>query len=540
MSPSFFLPHVWILFVAALISLWVAWVSWRRQGVPGSKVLALAMLFSAGWTLASAIEAAVVGQSAKVLFSKIAYIGFTPTAVLLLTFVFVYSRQVKVRGFATIFALWFIPMVTLALAWTNELHGLIWTGYTPGSQAENVLIYHHGPWFWVHTAYLYVVGIIINVFLVRMYIKAARPYRNQILMMALSSFFPAVAGAIYLLDINPVPGLDWTPVSMAGTGMAFAWCIVRLNLLDLVPVARETLIEQIRAGIVVLDRQGRVVDINPTARTLLGLNSGHEVGKHASVTLPAEITALESEGQTEMHLEREDVRQVEVRITNLLEASGEKNGKLILLYDITSRKSAERELQEANQRLLAQVEEIQGLKEKLREESIRDPLTGLYNRRYLEEMLVREISRSNRQHKPVSFMLLDADNFKHINDEYGHLCGDEVLKELAAMILEHTRREDIVCRFGGDEFIIILPGTSLSIAAARAESLRGKFAAKKIQVRDQVITATFSVGVASYPKNGSTSDAVIRACDDALYLAKAKGTNRIKSYGRQRLDFPNS
>lgn len=530
MNPSFFLPHVWILFAAALISVWVARVSWRKQGVPGSKILALAMLGIGLWTLTAGIEAAVVGQPVKILWSKISYFGFTSVPVLMLSFVFVYSRQVKLRGLATFFALCFIPLVTLILAWTNELHGLIWSSFSPGSQAENVLIYHHGPWFWVYAGYVYTAGLVINLILVRMYLKSARAYRGQIFMMMLACLFPAIAGAIYLLDINPIPGLDWTPVGLLGTGAAFAWSIIRLNLLDLVPVARELLIEQIRAGIVVIDRQSRLVDINPAARRLLGLYTGNEIGKPASAILPAEIYALETEGQAEIRLESGDVKQIEVRTTNLLEVSGEMSGKLILLYDVTSRQSAEQKLREANDRLQAQVMEIQVLKEKLREESIHDPLTGLYNRRYLDEMLSREISRSNRQQKPLSFMLLDMDEFKNINDVYGHQSGDIVLIELAGLITQHTRHEDIACRFGGDEFIIILPGTNLATAVVRAEALCTEFATKKIPMRGEMITATFSLGVASYPEHGTTIDAVIRACDEALYKAKANGTNRVEVY----------
>jgi len=530
MNINLLLPHVWIQLAAALVSLWVAWAAWQRQGVRGARFLAFSMLSSGVWTLAAGIEAALVEPSAKILFSKIAYIGFTPTAVFMLMFVFSYSGQVKLRGRLDYAALWFIPITTLILAWTNDLHGLIWSGFSPGPQEQNVLVYHHGPGFWVHTVYLYGVGVAINVTLVRMYRKAARAYRAQILMMAIASFFPAVAGLIYAFELNPIQGLDWTPVSMVGAGGAFALGIARMNLLDLVPVARETLIEQIQAGIIVLDRQNRVADINPAARVLFGLFPGTEVGKPADAVFPPEIVALNSDGMIELCLGGYDPRQVEVRTTNLYEASGERSGKLIMLYDITARKNTERELQEANIRLQAQVTEIQLLKEKLREESIRDPLTGLYNRRYLDEMLEREIARSNRQKKPVSFMLMDADNFKHINDEYGHQCGDVVLNEVARIIMLNTRREDIACRFGGDEFLIILPGTSATIAFERAEGLRQKIAAKRITVREKVVSATFSVGVATYPKHGSSIDTIIRACDQALYLAKANGSNRTEAF----------
>ena len=169
------------------------------------------------------------------------------------------------------------------------------------------------------------------------------------------------------------------------------------------------------------------------------------------------------------------------------------------------------------------------LRETLRQQAIRDPLTGLFNRRYLEETLEREVQRAKRNHQPVGIIMIDIDFFKKINDTYGHEAGDAALRELGGFLLTHIRREDIACRFGGEEFILILPGATLLTTRTRAELLQDGLKQLRIQHNDQLLEGlTLSFGVALYPDHGSTGMAVIRSADTALYRAKQTGRNRIE------------
>lgn len=165
--------------------------------------------------------------------------------------------------------------------------------------------------------------------------------------------------------------------------------------------------------------------------------------------------------------------------------------------------------------------------EKLREQTIRDPLTGLFNRRYLDESLERELARAKRDNLPLSLLMIDIDRFKLLNDTHGHQAGDEVLKCLGKLIREGARSADLPCRYGGEEFLLVLPGMTLEIAAERAEQWRGAFAGAKIDFGRTSLSATLSVGVAAFPGHGSTCAELIAAADQALYTAKHSGRNRV-------------
>ena len=168
------------------------------------------------------------------------------------------------------------------------------------------------------------------------------------------------------------------------------------------------------------------------------------------------------------------------------------------------------------------------LRETLRSQSIRDPLTGLFNRRYLEETLAREERRAARADTPIGIIVFDVDHFKRLNDSHGHDAGDAVLRSLGALLQAHVREGDIACRYGGEEFVIALPGASIEIVCQRAEELR--IATEKLSSfipGRSIEKVTISLGAAAYPVYGATWQEVIQAADKALYRAKQGGRNRV-------------
>ncbi len=168
------------------------------------------------------------------------------------------------------------------------------------------------------------------------------------------------------------------------------------------------------------------------------------------------------------------------------------------------------------------------LRDTLRQQSIRDPLTGLFNRRFMEESLEREIFRARRKREPVSVIMLDVDHFKRFNDQYGHDAGDVVIQAVGRHLREAVRAEDVVCRYGGEEFVLIMPGSTLSHASQRAESLRTGVNQLALSLgTTQLPRVTVSIGVASYPMNGQTTATLIKSADQALYQAKRNGRDRI-------------
>ncbi len=168
------------------------------------------------------------------------------------------------------------------------------------------------------------------------------------------------------------------------------------------------------------------------------------------------------------------------------------------------------------------------LREALRDQSIRDALTGLFNRRYLEETLEREIRRAVRSEQVLGVLMLDLDHFKKFNDTFGHEAGDTVLREAAAFLTRSVRAEDIVCRFGGEEFVIILPLADVKGTQARAERIRSKLRELTILHQGKAVgMVTVSVGVAALPQHGTTPKTLLESADAALYRAKREGRDRV-------------
>jgi diguanylate cyclase (GGDEF)-like protein len=168
------------------------------------------------------------------------------------------------------------------------------------------------------------------------------------------------------------------------------------------------------------------------------------------------------------------------------------------------------------------------LRESLRKQSVRDPLTGLFNRRYMEESLQRELRRAVRGGLCVGVILVDLDHFKRFNDSFGHRAGDYLLHELGVFLMTHIRGEDVACRYGGEEFLLILPGATLDDTRLRAEQLHQ--AARQLRVehgRHSLPAVTLSLGVAACPANGLTVEAVLGAADLAMYRAKAAGRDQV-------------
>lgn len=168
------------------------------------------------------------------------------------------------------------------------------------------------------------------------------------------------------------------------------------------------------------------------------------------------------------------------------------------------------------------------LRHTLRDQAIRDPGTLLYNRRYMDETLEREVRRAQRRTSPLVVMMLDVDHFKRFNDHFGHEAGDALLQALGSYLQTSVRGEDIACRYGGEEFALILPDTSLAVAEHRAEELRRGVKGLAIQHQGQPLgEVTVSIGVASMPEHGDDGVDLLRAADAALYQAKADGRDRV-------------
>ena len=282
-----------LLFLASsLVSFFIAVVAWQRKRERGAVELALLMLSAGLWAFLVIFETAAPTIEGKIFWSKAAYVGALSTPVLFLMFVLKISGKDKYLTARTITALFIPSVVVFILALTNDYHNLIWTGFAPISKVTNLTTYYHGIGFWVgYFGYAYLLLAISSGFLLKLLISRATPFKSQAKAILLGLLCPWFASILYVSDANPIPGFDLVPLSMIFSGTMLAIAVYSSKLLDITPVARETLLETLEDGILVLDRYNRVQDINNSAKLYLAINKKHIVGLDFSL-LESEVKAI--------------------------------------------------------------------------------------------------------------------------------------------------------------------------------------------------------------------------------------------------------
>jgi len=374
----------------------------------------------------------------------------------------------------------------------------------------------------------------------------------------------------YTLDgflFRAVQHTDWTPLYRIGIAGAIVLLVagvvvivlVRLNL----RLSREvkerrqiqdelrnseqrfrTLIESAPLAMVTWDKQHRVTGWNRQAQELFGWSESEVLGRDFLTFMIPEDASAQVGKIVEQAIERgiesrsvnsnltRDGRTIDVEWHNTIVPGidGRPDSVLSLAQDVTERLRSQATLQEVNVKLKQRLDDIHELQAQLREQVMRDPLTGMYNRRYLDDALPGEISRAIREQTPLALMMMDIDHFKRVNDTHGHQTGDEVLRMLAEILRNEARRSDVACRYGGEEFVLLLPKMNLESARARAERWRHMFAEMDVTGEGGKFRCTLSVGIAVFPDHGNSAEDLLRNGDRALYLAKALGRNRVVTY----------
>jgi diguanylate cyclase (GGDEF)-like protein/PAS domain S-box-containing protein len=516
-----------IYLIASTVSVVAAFFAWRRRGTPGGTWIFLGLLAAVLWAVCDAVESSALTLGGHVLWSQIGDIGALTLPVFLLLFALEYTGRTKTAPWE-IAALMVEPAIGVVVVFTNGAHHSFWTGFSASPVAPTLLVYHHGWMYWVLTACAYALLAITAAILIVFSIRNRDVYRYQSLTVLAAITIPSAAEIFYDLAPNVFPGVD-PSITLAFSATLLTVAMLQFKFLDLIPVARDALIERLEDAVIVFDAEKRLIDANPQARDLLGLAERRWAGMHGRAALakwPAAWELLsQSESDAEITMRAPEGRTLRLTTQRVLDSAGRCTGTIAVSRDVTEYVQAQSALHDVNARLHERIIEVESLHEELREQAVRDPLTGLFNRRYFAETIERELARARREGYPVSLVILDADNFKLINDTHGHATGDQVMRCVGLELRGHIRPGDMACRYGGDEFVMVLPNTPLEVAARRADELRQHIADSSIDWNRWGEPMTMSIGVAEFPTHGELSEQIMLAADQAVYQAKAAGRN---------------
>ncbi len=521
--------------VSAVVSLLVALLVLQRQNAKGGVALALLLLEFALWAGANFVRWSLVDPNSQVFWIKLSHVVFVPAPLTFLVFIAQLTGRDRWLSQINLLLLAVEPVLTILVILINPASWFYKLFHPVAAHGFTEMAWDAGPWFWLDTAFSYLFLLGAVVILVRSLLGAGAYARIQLATVLAGCIIPWGVNAYVLFSPSAARNLELTPLAAAASGVIFTYALFRQRLLDIVPIARSRLFEKLRDGVLVLDTSSRIVDANEAAQRILQVDD-RVYGRHIWDVVPhwrefGESADMSSpEVSFELQSRRDPSRYYDVSVISLLDPRGRQNGRLISIRDVTERKQTELALHKLNLRLQRQVKKISALHDELQEQAIRDPLTGLYNRRYLDETLEREFSRARRASYPISVILMDIDEFKRVNDTYGHKSGDRVLNVLGEIIRQSIRAGDIPCRYGGEEFVIVLPDTPVEIAVQRAEQIRQRFRAIHFFKGEEAVVPSLSLGIAAYPAGGRSAGKVLHAADRAMYTAKSAGGDRLLRY----------
>lgn len=508
MSPPNLVYSVTLLLAGAICLFVALFILQTRRNATGSFALMVLLLALAWWDITYGIFWTNAPGPTKHFWLDITYFG----AVTVPAAVFVFSMQLTNMGNwlkrpLAIF-LYIEPIFVLVCLFTDPLHGLFFAG----KRVENsAVILDAGPVFWFNVVYSYALVLSATILLARSHMRSLGIYRNQFGVILIGISITWLNSIIFVLGLNPLKDADNTPFSFTVAAIAFAFALWKYQLLDIIPVARDILVEKMTDGILVIDSHNRIVDMNPRAQSLLGISLGL-LGRSVDEAFSSHTHHGKKifnllKPQSEVELFGKTKKYVDMQIAPITDNKGKPLGHLIILHDITRLKNAQHELH-----LLAS----------------RDSLTGAASRGHFMDLARKELQRAKRYKRCLSLVLMDMDGFKKVNDTYGHESGDQALVTLRNICTQGTRKVDIFARLGGEEFALLLPETDQKTAAELAERLRAALEETIIESDSRKFTTTISMGVTEFGMRENDSlDEMLHRADRAMYQAKALGRNRI-------------
>ena len=352
------IPYLIPLVVAASISLVLALYIWRHRHAPGTFFFLLILLSIAEWTVSYIFQMVNTEAESIIFWSKMKYFGIAFLPFGWFFFISQYTGREKVVHPPYIVLFLIEPLITILLVWTNEFHGFMWNNLkfnTVGSMV--VRISSHGAWFWFHSIYSYILFLIGTFLLSRKVLHQSSLPSHQAFILLLALFCPWLGNALYISRLNPFPGLDWTPFGFSITALSITFGVLRYRLLDITPIAYDTVFRSMDDSVMVLDELNRVVDLNPAAQQIIGQSRWKWLGRPAIEVLSQWRDLIEkyrdaNNVNSEITVKIDGVEHFfDLRISPLIGKGDQFQGRIVVLRDITERKKMQEDLLSEKQRM---------------------------------------------------------------------------------------------------------------------------------------------------------------------------------------------
>jgi PAS domain S-box-containing protein len=339
-----------IYLVSAILTLVLATVIWKRQFDKGAAPFTVLLFAMSVWTTTALLEAGAIDIPTKIIFAKAEYLALVSSGALSLTFILEYTHSEWIKRRRNRVLLWIIPVLSLAMVWTNELHGLVWSNiYLNQSANWSISVYEHGPLYWLVPAYqylLYTGGILV---LIRHGRRRQGTYRRQVIWLLAGSLVPIAGSLIYITGESPIKGFDLTPVAIGVMGVIYAFTIFHFRLLDSLPTATTAFVKNLQDGFLLLDSENYIISVNPATRRILGEAPGGLVGQKLEKVWPElkAISADHTSGQhRELSLENGDgITYLDIGIETFWDPYGTLTARLLIIRDISELKLTRLELE---------------------------------------------------------------------------------------------------------------------------------------------------------------------------------------------------
>ena len=437
-----------------------------------------------------------------IFFIKLEYFGlaFIPSFWFLLAYKFYFKKSYNMKLYLAILS---IPFITLIMVSTNEFHHLFYNEISIKKHTTlNISVLDKGIWYVISSFYSYLIFIIGQILFFKSWKKTEARKKVQSLLLLIGGTFPLGLSVVYLLGLTS--GIDPVPIGYVILFIFYYIAIFKFELLEMKDKIRDTSFEQVDEGIIVVDMKEKLIDFNNAAKKVFIWLTQNNIGSSLN-----EISDYIFAGD-DNHFEVKYDNKIYFFRTTYIHDRNKVMGKIYIFQDITERKSMINKL-EYNARY--------------------DFLSQVYNRHQFFELAEMELYKSNRYGAFFSLLMLDIDLFKRVNDKYGHIAGDTVIKVIAKECKIRLRPSDIIGRYGGEEFLILLPSTSIDSATIVAENLRNIIEKSVIEFNQNLIKVTVSIGVScsSGFKESELKD-LIHNADVALYRAKNNGRNCVEVF----------